>query len=71
MGQCWAGFPAQHWEVFLAADGDAYLQAPKADLVIVHAVDGAIFPDGGGGGEGAEVVLELDELLAFAEVAVG
>ena len=34
-----------------AADGDAGLGAPEADLGVVHMVEGAAFPAGEGGGK--------------------
>ena len=37
-------------EVAALADGDTHLRAPEADLGIVHAVNGAVFPFRGRGG---------------------
>ena len=53
----------------LHAHGDAHLQAPEAHLVVGHSVDGAIglFR----GGAGADVVLELEQLLGFAREGIG
>ena len=38
-------------------DGDADGQAPQAHLLVVHAVDGLVGPDGLGGGERLRVVV--------------
>lgn len=47
---CEGGF-----EVAELADGDTHLRAPDADLGVVHAVDGAVFPFRRRGGEGGAV----------------
>jgi len=57
----------------MLTNGHTRLRAPLADLLVVHAVDGAVFPFGGGGGEGGAVGVagggvEGEDLPALATV---
>ena len=52
----------------LPADGDAHLIAPLPHAGVGDAVDGAVFPFGGGGGERGGVVAEEVEAVAVGAV---